>query len=191
MRKCLSGKILVSSPHLADKNFFKTVVAICDHNEKGAMGFVLNSYMPTKDRLDIQATWSRYFGDCECVDKLYVGGPVSSDMMLLHTDATHSEFLITDGIFLTSDKAKMHDIVDRGDAQYRCFIGYSGWGRNQLEKEMRIASWYVVANSHETMFHDCEPDELWKCQLNKFGADLIQKSCRIPTSAIPQDVRSN
>lgn len=191
MKKWLTGKILVSSPYMGDKGFSKTVIAVCDHNERGAMGFVLNAFMPTKDRPDISATWHRYFGECNCVDKLYVGGPVSSDLMLLHTDLKHSEFLVTDGIYLTSEKSKMHDIVQRGDGQYRCFVGYSGWSRSQLERELRRGSWYVVDNSHSTMFHECEPEELWKCQLEKFGSDTIQRALNIPSHAMPKDVTLN
>lgn len=191
MRKWLSGKILVSSPYMEGSGFSKSVIAVCDHNSKGAMGFVLNTYMPTQNRQDINITWHRYFGECECVEKLYIGGPVSSDLMLLHTDMQHSEFLVTDGVYLTSDKAKMHDIVQRGDAQYRCFVGYSGWSRNQLERELGNGYWFVSDNSPNTMFHDCEPADLWKCQLEKFGTDLIQRSCQIPLQAMPKNVSLN
>ena len=153
------GKILIAEPLLADPHFHRSVIYLCSHKEDGSFGFVLNK--PLDKSLD-------YF--IETLDRddipVYLGGPV---------DSTSIHFMHTQGDLLGGDPAGNNIYYD-GDFQLAIqlleenklspqdilfFVGYSGWGKEQLEDEIDKKSWLVSNSSQEQLFTQ-ERKSLWK-----------------------------
>lgn len=189
----LKGKLLLATPNLVDSNFAKTVIAVVHHGNEGTTGLVLNTPVDTKNRQDIKAAWANAFGQQVefKMDRLYIGGPMPCGLMVVHSDARFSENEILPGVYVTSNKQSLSEIVLQRDSPYRCFAGYSGWVEGQLEYEINHGGWYICENSYEVMFHDGEPKQFWECQLKKWTESLLSRSLNLNIKHIPPDPSVN
>ena len=178
------GDLLISEPLLPDPNFERTVVILCEHNQEGSIGFVLNkpSVLKFEEAIDGIEGFSA---------PLYVGGPVQQDT--LHF-IYRGNFELEGSIEVTSDinwggnfeqlLAMMNTgLVNNND--FRFFVGYSGWAPGQLENELKQKSWIVVNKASANQVFDMEPRELWKKLLEDMGGKFRM------FSNYPQDPRLN
>ncbi len=166
--RSLAGHLLVASPRLSDGNFFRTVVLIIHHDEQGALGVVLNR--PTDGT--IREAWESISDDpCENDDALYVGGPVSGPLMALHTNEACSENEVLPGVYFSTHRDRLNDLVRKPQKLLRMFNGYSGWAPGQLERELRIGGWMVLPASSEHVFGDA--DTLWRLAAQQIGDQVI------------------
>ncbi len=161
------GRLLISEPFLADPNFERTVVLLCDHNEDGSFGFVLNKPSILKVTEVVE--------DMKNLDEIvYVGGPVQQDTLhFLHrSDAITEAAKILEGIYwggnfesllLAADTHQMHH------EDIRFFLGYSGWGSGQLETELEEDSWIVCDFITSDLLFDTDPKLMWKKALDGMG----------------------
>ena len=129
------GILLLSDPFLKDPNFIRTAVLICDHNEEGDIGFILNKKT------------DQILGDVvEIADGLtlpvFEGGPVEQQTLhFIHRrpDIITEGIEISTGIYWGGDFdvaiAALHN-KEITDSQIRFFIGYSGWSSGQLQEEV-------------------------------------------------------
>lgn len=167
--KPAKGLVLISEPFLDDDYFKRSVVLLCEHNEEGSFGFVLNNY------LDIQLT--DLLEDLPGIStRISVGGPVNSDnLYYLHTlgDKIPGSIEVMDGIFMGGSFDVLKVAMEAGALekhQIRFFIGYSGWSPGQLDEELQRSSWIVgKLNSADLMDFDIE--DLWKKVLNGMGSN--------------------
>lgn len=178
------GDILISEPYLPDPNFVRTVILICEHDENGTIGFVLNRSAKVKlpDVVD---------GTEGFEAELFIGGPVERDTLhFLHRSDllrdTSKE--IIDRTWWGLDFDKLADLIETGlvsQSDLRFFMGYSGWSSGQLMEEMKAKSWIVLKNVTQEMIFDWDNQELWKACLNSMGGKykLI--------STYPKDPRMN
>lgn len=166
----VSGDLLISEPFLQDENFVRSVILLCENNEKGSFGLVLNklSIIRLSDLVEDLAGLN--------VD-VFVGGPVEQNT--LHY-IYHGKQEISDSISLGKDlwwggnftelvsKMKNGEIdVER----FRFFLGYSGWGIGQLEEEIKANTWIVSPPVQSKHIFTADPDELWKIILKNMGGD--------------------
>lgn len=162
------GVILISEPFLPDPNFERTVVLICDHNDQGSVGFVLNRYADIKlaDVVDD-------FTDYENI--LYVGGPVEQNTMHFLHKIPHDlegSLPLSEGIAWGGDFEKLKFLVNTKQIEIegvRFFLGYSGWAPGQLEKEINENSWIVYKPDNLIEIWDMEATDLWRKILKKMG----------------------
>ncbi len=154
------GIILVSDPFLKDPNFMRTAVFLCEHNEEGSFGFVLNR--PFEQRLD------EFIPDLEGYSiPVFYGGPVQPDTLhILHNIPVlkeESSKVLQEVYWGGNFKDIIMLIRDRElDLEnIRFFLGYSGWSAGQLEEELTENSWLTVQGNHELVFHE-NPKEVWK-----------------------------
>lgn len=147
------GRLLVAAPPLADGNFDRTVVYMLEHNEGGALGVVLNR---RSEDLDIEFdSWSQLIAPPA---ELFTGGPVETNALIAlgrFTDAqgrTTVEPVDLDGDPLT---------LDPMPSAIRIFIGYAGWGAQQLDGELEMGAWIVVPFNADDAF-SANPDDLWR-----------------------------
>jgi len=163
------GKILLSEPFMADANFKRSVILLCEHNNEGSFGFILNR------KLDI------YFSDAlpefaYLKEPIYFGGPVEPDTLhylhILGDDLKGSEE-IADGVYWGGSFEDLKNLLAqervKGD-QIRFFLGYSGWGHNQIEEELGQNSWIVTNAQCSDIFNNHE-DKLWANILKDMGGD--------------------
>ena len=157
----LKGHFLIAMPHMQGSGFAHTVTYMCEHDEQGAMGLVINR--PTGialgeilERLNIPV-----HSDSLKLAPIYAGGPVQPDHgFILHsgTRSWDSTLPLTDRISLTTSKDILAAIAD-DDGPEDCLValGYAGWGAGQLEQELADNSWINAPADLDIIFNvPCE-----------------------------------
>jgi putative transcriptional regulator len=168
-----AGGLLIADPFLKDPNFKRTVVFICEHQEEGSFGFVLNrKYEYTLDQLMSSANGINL--------PVYYGGPVHLDTMhFLHRcpDKIPGGFKVSDGVYWGGDFEKAITLLKAGDihpSQIRFFVGYSGWAEGQLNSELREKSWIPSNGSSLKLIFHRNQQEVWKDALKELGGEYEQ-----------------
>jgi putative transcriptional regulator len=163
------GILLIADPFLKDPNFIRTVILLCDHQEAGSFGFVLNkNYDHTLEELVSGAEGLQI--------PVYFGGPVQMDTIhFLHQfpDMIPGGLEIRDGVFWGGDfEAAIEQLrigkIDKH--KIRFFIGYSGWGNGQLADELKEKSWLTVIATRKLVFHK-KMNDIWKDAIRHLGGD--------------------
>lgn len=175
MEHSFQHHFLIAMPSLADTFFYHSVVYICDHNDSGAMGLIINR--PTQvmlldliSHLEIENPSERLTNT-----PVLFGGPVEKGQgMVIHD--SHADWKtsveLTNNIFLTTSTDILEAIgTDNGPEHSLVTLGYAGWGEGQLEKELAENSWLTVPANDEILF-DTPPEERWKAAANLLGIDI-------------------
>ena len=157
------GKLLISEPFLPDTFFNRSLIYLTEHNEKGSVGFIINKSININvtDALEGFPGWN---------EKLTMGGPVAPDTLhYLHTmgDLIPGSMWMSDNIYWGGDIDNIKELISYGKAgagDIRFFLGYSGWGEGQLEKELRENSW-VIADVAPEIIMKYRKEDSWKMVL--------------------------
>jgi putative transcriptional regulator len=163
----LKGQLLLDGGKMQGSFFHHTVVLICQHDEEGAFGLVLNR--PAGDQVGnvLVADMPESLKDMP----LYLGGPVQPGVLsFLNSENWNSDADIMSNIVLGHS---IDELIDVGESfsplrKTRIFAGYSGWSAGQLDDEMRRESWLTHPASLELVFYD-KPEELWRHILRQKG----------------------
>ncbi|MBK8848378.1 MAG: YqgE/AlgH family protein [Bacteroidetes bacterium] len=161
------GDLLLSEPFMRDTHFKRTVILICEHNELGSAGLILNQSagMTIADAID---TFPQVESD------LFFGGPVETELLFyVHTlgEKIPGSKHIIDNIYWGGDFEQMKFLLDTkqvGKNDIRFFAGYSGWGPGQLKAEHDTNSWIVTPATHSFVF-ESNYKHLWKSVLRSMG----------------------
>jgi len=161
------GRVLISEPFLDDDYFKRSVVLLCEHNEEGSFGFVLNNYMefPLTEIMDDFP---------EFQTKISIGGPVNNDnLYYIHTlgEKITGSIEILPGIFMGGSFDEMKSLIESKaikENEIRFFVGYSGWTLGQLDDELKDSAWIVSIADAETLM-DTSIENLWKKILGEMG----------------------
>lgn len=163
------GILLIAEPFLKDPNFMRTVVFLCDHQEEGSFGFVINR--------EFGHTLDELMNDLEELKiPVYYGGPVQMDTIhFLHTypDKIEGSYEVLNGIFWGGDFERAVELIKVGEldlTRIRFYIGYSGWGQGQLNEELKEKSWLTTEATRKLVFHK-KIDEIWKDSLRHLGGE--------------------
>ncbi len=177
------GLLLVSAPTLLDPNFNRTVVLLCEHDESGTFGLVVNRPLDLhlEDVLD---------GFGYPSPPLRYGGPVQPETLhYLHRrpDLLPESQLLRDGIYWGGDFDLLRAHFGTGlltGTDVRFFLGYAGWSAGQLGTELREPDWVLTPAIGADLFAT-EPDALWHTIMRRLGpphAYLVH---------YPEDLRTN
>lgn len=155
------GTLLLSDPFEMDVHFTRSVILICNHDEEGTFGFVLNNYIDLGAK-ELNEELETYAG------RVSIGGPVDkTNLYYIHsfgTEVDGSEHIVGDlyfgGDFETITAHLKSDPAN--ESKVRFFIGYSGWSGEQLAEELTQNSWIVVTNHSLEQIMDTHSDNLWK-----------------------------
>lgn len=167
----LAGSLLVASPTLDDPNFSRSVILLLDHDADGALGVVLNrpSEISAGDALP---RWADIASEPAVV---HVGGPVTPQVVVclgrLRAPATPAGWTPLAGAVGAIDLETEPDEVIGSLDGLRLFAGYAGWAAGQLEAELRLGGWLVVAAEPDDAF-TAAPDRLWSRVLRRQGGEL-------------------
>ncbi|HNS30788.1 MAG: YqgE/AlgH family protein [Tenuifilaceae bacterium] len=160
------GRILIAEPGLMDQYFKRSVILLVEHNEKGTVGFTLNRI------LDIKLTeMIPDFPDFPAL--ISIGGPVSPNSIhFIHTlgNLVPDTCIIADGIGWGGDFEAIKALIKQKKItprQIRFFVGYSGWGSNQLEGELKENSW--VVSELDIVQVMAGKDDLWSKTVKQLG----------------------
>ncbi|MCW3092673.1 MAG: YqgE/AlgH family protein [Ferruginibacter sp.] len=147
----------------------RTVVFICEHQNEGSFGFVLNKqYELTLDELITNFEGFPI--------PVYYGGPVQVDT--IHFLHQYPELIpggqeVFKGVYWGGDFEMVTKLVKSNEIDYnkiRFFLGYSGWSDGQLNDELKEKTWLTVTATRKLIFHPY-PDEIWKDSLKHLGGD--------------------
>ena len=164
------GKILISEPYLGDATFERSVVLLCEHNDSGAFGFMLNksTSLTINSVLEEKLSFEK---------KLFLGGPVAQDSLffLLRQESAvlKDSVHIKDDLYWGGDFDHLKFLIQEGELKLdncRFFLGYSGWGEDQLEHELESHSWIITDINSEEMFGN-NTETMWQRVLRNMGGD--------------------
>ena len=160
------GCLLISEPHLPDNNFERSVIYLCEHNEKGSFGLVLNKAS--------DYSLSDLIPEVDLDFDVGIGGPVENNTLhFLHRNSPMIESNVSVGqnIKWGGDYEQVLDWIRIGESENDIlfFMGYSGWSEGQLQQEIDRNSWIVFPDATEQMLFDIRKKNLWKEVLNEMG----------------------
>lgn len=174
----LENHFLIAMPDLHDSFFERTVTYICEHNEDGAMGLIINqpADVPLSkllEQIEIKVPGESALSRAP----VYTGGPVGTDRgFVLHTpqDGWRSSLRMSNDIMVTTSR----DILQAfGSAHapenFILTLGYSGWDAGQLEEELANNSWLTIPAEADILF-DTPSSERWQKAAEKLGIDIWQ-----------------
>ncbi len=170
----LTGHFLIAMPMLEDPNFFHTVTYVCSHTEEGAMGIVINRPLDVMlsdvfEHMDIISTDLK-----SGFLPIYQGGPVQPERgFVLHKPIGRWDAMIRAGnIGITSSRDIIEALASgRGPEKNLIALGYAGWGKGQLEREMAENAWLSTLADDYIIF-DTPAEQRWHAAAAKLGVDL-------------------
>lgn len=152
----LSHHFLIAMPAMTDPYFAKSLTYVCEHNDQGAMGIVVNRPISlTLSELFAQINMPLKPAELEDV-LVHFGGPVQTDRgFVLHepNGAWQSTLHINDRVGLTTSKDILQALGEgRGPHHLLVTLGYAGWSEGQLEQEISQNAWLSVPADERIMF---------------------------------------
>lgn len=180
----LHNFMLISMPQMEDENFVRSLVYICEHNEKGAMGLVINrqnnisfgDILPQLNISDRNAT---------NVDQIiFAGGPVQPEHgFVLHSPLDNkqwsSSIRVSEDLCLTTSSDVIDDIAHSSGPEHSLIaLGYAGWGPGQLEKELAQNSWICCPFDADIVFN-MPPEDRFQAATDSLGIDINLISTKI------------
>ncbi len=175
----LVNHFLIAMPSMLDPVFGGSVVYVCEHNENGALGVVINKptdmtmqalfeHIELKLEIDVGSTQS------VSVKPIMFGGPVQDDRgFVLHTPSGNysSSLKVTDDVAFTTSIDVLEAVAcGDGPRQMIVSIGYSGWGAGQLEDEIAKNGWLTVSADPRIMF-DLPIEQRYGAAMKLLGFD--------------------
>ena len=171
----LTQHFLIAMPNMADPYFSRSLTYICEHNDQGALGLVVNRPID----MTLQALFERLsleMRDAEFADApIYFGGPVQTDRgFVLHAPAGRwqSTLRVGEAIGLTTSKDIL-EAVGRGEGPQRMLVtlGYAGWSPGQLEHEISQNAWLTVEATDGIIF-ETPAEERLPAAMELLGLDF-------------------
>jgi len=169
----LTGQFLLAMPGMGDPRFEHAVIAICAHDEQGALGIGIGhkrqglKFRQLLSQLDLPA------GDAPDVP-VHHGGPVEPGRgFVIHsTDWGGQDTVEVPGVgALTGTLDILKAIAEgRGPTRWLVALGYAGWGPGQLDEEMTRHGWFAAPASPALLF-DTPADERWGSSFKATGID--------------------
>lgn len=172
----LTNHFLISMPHMSDSNFTHTLTYICDHNDQGAMGIVVNRPMDMSlkeilEHLEIDSSKT-----AQPEQQIYNGGPVAAERGFIVHSPTGQQWAsthrVTDQVSLSTSLDILESIgAGQGPERFLVALGYAGWGAGQLEQELADNTWLSCPADLNILFN-ANADERLQQAAASLGVDL-------------------
>lgn len=163
-----NGDLLIAEPFMGDQNFERSVVLVCEHNQMGTFGLVLNQ------STDIHL--SDVIEEVHTDLPLFVGGPVQQNTLhFIHRrpDLIDGSIRVETGLYWSGDFEQIKQAVNLGtltERDARFFIGYSGWSEGQLDAELQQKAW-IISHINADFLFDTPTNEFWRGVLKRMGGE--------------------
>jgi len=197
----LENQFLIAMPSMGDPFFNKTVTYICEHNDEGAMGLIIN--LPVNiclndllKQIDDEADSEAQVGivDDNHLDKqqkenssllasleqpVLSGGPISQNRgFVLHStqQGWKSSLALSKDIMITTSKDVLASLTTaHAPEQFIITLGYAGWEQGQLEQELLDNSWLIIEADPAIIFNT-PAEKRWEKAVSMLGFDIGQLS---------------
>lgn len=175
----LTDHFLIAMPAMEDPYFSNALVYICEHNENGALGIIVNRPIDLNlaglfEKVDIKLERNNL-----ARLPVYFGGPVQLDRgFVLHRPlgGWQSTLTINEEVGLTSSRDVLAAVAATGQpAEIIVTLGYSGWDAGQLENELAQNSWLTVPATAGILF-GLPPEERLSAAMQNLGISFTQLS---------------
>lgn len=159
-------KLLISAPFLDDV-FKRVVILLTEHNEEGSVGFILNR--PADYKLhEIIEDFPQFDAG------VHIGGPVQQNSLnFIHKSNTLIEggVEICEGVYWGGNFEILKILIESNSLNpddFKFFLGYAGWGPDQLANEIKLNTWYLNKSTSDIIFDNDSP-HLWSKVLKTMG----------------------
>ena len=182
-RDFLAGKLLIAMPNMTDPRFEKSVVLMVSHDERHAMGVVVNKPLVDVELGDLLEQLSIDPREGSGGEPVFYGGPVQTDRgLVVHSLDYKSNQTMQVGpdIGVTASKDILVDIGGiaakrKPPKKYLLAIGHAGWGAGQLESELAVNSW-CHSEADLALIFGGEANDLWQAALRSLGVTAAMLS---------------
>lgn len=176
----LTGKLLIAMPGMGDPRFDHSVIFLCEHSEKGAMGLIVNKPVGDLPFPQLLEQLEIAVGPGAEGTRVHFGGPVESGRgFVLHSadyDSALGTLSVDDDFAMTATLDVLEDIsAGSGPEKALLALGYAGWGPGQLEEEIAQNGWLTADATPEIVFSR-ENITKWERALKQLGVDAITLS---------------
>lgn len=174
----LQNHFLIAMPSLEDPLFKRSVTYICEHNDEGAMGIVINHPLEVKVA-DLLSQLQISFDSDSPAAKAHVcaGGPVQHDrgfVLHLAKEGYSSSMRLNDGLMVTTSKDILLDLTtEHAPEKFILALGYAGWTKGQLEQEIADNAWLLIPADNSIIF-DLSHADKWRTATAKIGIQTWQ-----------------
>jgi putative transcriptional regulator len=173
----LEGKLLIAMPSMLDERFAQTVIYMCAHSAKGAMGIVINKPIPGLSFCDLMKQLEIETTSSVSDFPVLYGGPVETGRgFVLHSDdyeSPDSTLPVSEDISLTATLDILRAMADgKGPRRALFALGYAGWGPGQVETEFQGNGW-LHCEADPTLVFATEPEVKWRAALGRLGIDPL------------------
>lgn len=171
----LQHHFLIAMPSLVDTFFYRTVIYICEHDDQGAMGIIINR--PTQITLTELLSHFEISNSSKTSNNtpVFFGGPVEKNQgMVLHNSNTawKNTIQLAEQLFLTSSSDILNVMgTEEAPEHSMVALGYSSWAAGQLEQEIAENSWLTVAADNDILFNT-PADKQWHAAAKLLGIDI-------------------
>lgn len=171
--KFLTGQCLLAMPGIGDPRFDRAVIAMCAHDENGALGIGIGA---TIEGLTLSDLLGQFDIDGGVVGEraVHFGGPVEPQRgFVLHSaDWTGQDTIDVAGRWALSGTVDILRAIATGTGPRRWLValGYAGWSEGQLDAEMTRHGWFNVAGDRKLLF-ETETDARWERGFEQMGID--------------------
>ena len=174
----LTNQFLIAMPGMVDETFAGAVVYLCEHNDKGALGLVINKPIDIKLRNLFEKVELTITQDELAEQPVFFGGPVQTERgFVLHeklgdgSTQYNSTLSVPGGLEMTTSKDVLEAMADgSGPRRVLITLGYSGWQPGQLEEELGRNGWLNVDADPKVIF-DTPVDKRYDTALALLGVD--------------------
>jgi putative transcriptional regulator len=170
-----TGHFLIAMPSLGESVFGKTVTYVCEHNDQGALGIVINRKLDLELATLFEQVDLKLEIDTLKTSPVFFGGPVQTDRgFVLHRPLGDwsSTLKVTDQIGLTTSKDILQAVSEgNGPDDMIMTLGYAGWSAGQLESEIAQNAWLTVEADPSVMF-DLPIEERLEAAMRLIGANF-------------------
>lgn len=171
----LTNHFLIAMPGMTDPFFARTVTYLCQHNPDGALGIIVNrpSELTLADIFEQMQIKLRK----PAIGRVpvYFGGPVQPDRGFVLHEANgewNSTLRVSDAIYLTTSRDILEAISEgQGPRKILLALGYAGWGKGQLEREIVENAW-LNAPANESIIFGEPAAQRWKAAAELMGVDI-------------------
>lgn len=178
----LTHHFLIATPALKDPNFFRCVIYICEHNEKGAIGIIINRPVAVQLSEVLQSMDIKVDDPKTDEISLLFGGPLQQERgFVIHypVGAWRSSLKLEDEVAVTTSRDILEAIA-RGEGPNNVLValGYAGWGPQQLEQEMAGNEWLSARATLDVLFRT-PFEQRWQAAAALVGVDITTMSGEI------------
>lgn len=175
----LTGHFLIAMPNLAEPPFARGVALLCQHDEEGAVGLLVNQLSEYRFG-DVLAQMKLECVDSELADApVLIGGPVQQERgFVLHREAGHwesSHRINHEWSVTTSRDILVAMAAGEGPRESIMVLGYAGWDAGQLEQELMQNAWLTTEANGRVVF-ETPLEDRWRAAAGLVGIDARQLS---------------